>query len=143
MHMKCFQIDQRGCQPSSPSLHREKTNAQGKAARGILRQAADGAGAPALLTLLCGILLAAHPARAQFPVTYTFTSDFNSAVPANLTMTGNAVVNSGYLKLTSAIGGQIGTAFVDGLSGAQGVQSFRANFKAAIFGGTGTPADGY
>src|SRR5262245_42981200 len=97
---------------------------------------------PALLGLL-GLCLAALPARAQFPATYSFTNDFNGSLPTNATLIGSAVVNAGYLKLTPATPGQSGSAIIDGLPSAQGVVSFRANFKAAVFGGSSTPADGY
>jgi hypothetical protein len=85
-----------------------------------------------------------HPAAAQFSTTFGYTNDFNGAPSANLTLTGTAAINGGYLKLTTQTpGGQTGTAFIDGLPSAQGLQSFQASFKAAIFGGTATPADGF
>ncbi|HXG47978.1 MAG TPA: proprotein convertase P-domain-containing protein, partial [Methylomirabilota bacterium] len=90
------------------------------------------------------ISLLAPSAPAQFPSSVTFSNDFNGDVPAGMTLTGSATVNGGYLKLTTHTpGGQLGTAFVDGLPSAQGVTAFRATFRAALFGGTIPPADGF
>jgi subtilisin-like proprotein convertase family protein len=92
----------------------------------------------ALLAVLIG-----WPARAQFSGTYSFTNDFSAGVPPNLKLTGTAQIFNGYLALTFNSPGQIGSAFLDGPPAAQGVESFRADFKAALFGGSTPPADGY
>ena len=96
----------------------------------------------ALLLVLASSFVS--PATAQFPTTFGYTNDFNSAPSADLTLTGTASIDGGYLKLTTQTpGSQTGTAFIDGLPSAQGVQSFVVTFKAALFGGTTPPADGY
>lgn len=94
--------------------------------------------------LFVAMLLCAPPARAQLSSTFTFSNDFSGAVPAGMTLTGSAAVNGGYLKITTQTpGGQLGTAFIDGLPSSQGVQSFRVTFRAALFGGSAPPADGF
>jgi hypothetical protein len=72
-------------------------------------------------------------------------SDFNSGLPAGSSIYGNAVVEGGYLKLTTAVGSQSGAFsildFGDGLP----VSRFYATFKAVLWGSTccgGMPADG-
>src|SRR5262245_24900647 len=98
-----------------------------------------------LLNFGLGILgFLSFSAHAQFPTSFIYSNDFNGSTSSNLTLTGTATVNGGYLKLTThAPNGQLGNAFIDGLPSLQGVRSFRATFKAALFGGTVTPADGY
>src|SRR5262245_37621882 len=96
-----------------------------------------GIGTFTWLAFVGAFLLSIFSARAQFPTSFTYTNDFNGGASSNLTLTGTATINGGYLKLTTqAPGGQLGTAFIDGLSSAQGVRSFRATYRAALFGGT-------
>jgi hypothetical protein len=66
----------------------------------------------------------------------TYSSDFNSGTPAGMTLFGAANVSGGYLQLTPAANGQFGIAYVADFGGGQLVQSFRATFKAALFGST-------
>ncbi|HXJ56019.1 MAG TPA: hypothetical protein VNU68_05065 [Verrucomicrobiae bacterium] len=76
----------------------------------------------------------------------TYSSDFNSGTPAGMTLFGAANVSGGFLQLTPALNGQFGIAYIDDFGGGQLVQSFRATFKAALFGSTccgGLPADGF
>ena len=78
----------------------------------------------------------------------SFCADFNSGVPPGLTLFGQAAVNGGFLKLTTALEGQFGIAYVNDFNGGQNVSAFRATFKAALFGSTccgagAFPADGF
>ena len=79
----------------------------------------------------------------------TFCADFNSGVPAGMTLFGNASVDAGYLKLyTIPQAGGFGIAYIDDFNGGQNVNAFRATFKAALFGATCCgggffPADGF
>jgi|GEM_PF-2482874 len=75
-------------------------------------------------------------------------TDFQSGVPAGITLFGNASVDAGLLKLyTVPQAGGFGIAYLDDFSGGQFVQAFRATFKAALFGSTFLdglfPADGF
>ncbi|MBI3869816.1 MAG: hypothetical protein HY299_14935 [Verrucomicrobia bacterium] len=72
-----------------------------------------------------------------------FVNNFNGAVPAGMTLTGNAAIDGGYLKLTSASLGQQGRATLDDFAAGQPVAEFTATFKASLFGGTTPPADGF
>ncbi len=71
-----------------------------------------------------------------------YASDFSGA-PGGLTVAGSASVNGGYLKLTTATGGQDGTATVGDFGGGAPVTHFRAKFRLAAFGGSAPPADGF
>ncbi|MDQ6630777.1 MAG: PA14 domain-containing protein [Verrucomicrobiota bacterium] len=78
----------------------------------------------------------------------TFSSDFNSGLPVGATNYGNATVaatggftNSGVLKLTTAVGGQVGSFVINDLDAGQPIQSFVATFKVLI--GGGSAADGF
>lgn len=78
----------------------------------------------------------------------TFCADFNSGVPAGMTLFGQAAVNGGYLQLTLAQAGQFGIAYINDFNGGAPVSAFRATFKAALFGSTccfngAFPADGF
>src|SRR5262245_57549400 len=78
----------------------------------------------------------------------TYSSDFKSGTPAGMTLFGAANVSGGFLQLTPALNGQFGIAYIDDFGGGQLVQSFRATFKAALFGSTccgggSLPADGF
>lgn len=65
----------------------------------------------------------------------TYSSDFNSGTPAGMTLFGAANVSGGYLQLT-AVSDPFGIAYIDDFGGGHLVQSFRATFKAALFGST-------
>ena len=79
----------------------------------------------------------------------TFSSDFNSGLPAGTTLFGNAsvtaaggVTNSGCLQLTTATASQSSSFVITNeLDPGQTIASFRASFKAYIGGGSG--ADGF
>ncbi|MBL9169439.1 MAG: hypothetical protein JNN07_16990 [Verrucomicrobiales bacterium] len=83
----------------------------------------------------------------------TFTADFNDAtVPAGSAVYGSTIVDSaggvdggGVLKLTQAVNSQTGSFVVDDLDpgSAGGLNSFTADFKMRVGGGTATPADGF
>jgi hypothetical protein len=80
----------------------------------------------------------------------TFNSDFNSGIPWDITLLGNAadydhssggVNNSGVLKITTATASQQGTAVVEDLDAGQVVAGFEVEFDLFIGGGNG--ADGF
>ncbi len=94
--------------------------------------------------VLFALFLFATNVPAQFPSSIAFSNNFSAGLPSGMTLAGTATVGDGYLKLTTQTpGGQLGTAFWDGLPSVQGVRSFRATLKAALFGGTVPPADGF
>ncbi|MDB6069798.1 MAG: hypothetical protein JWL81_969, partial [Verrucomicrobiales bacterium] len=83
----------------------------------------------------------------------SFTADFNDGLaPAGTTLFGDAnsgviettggVGGSGCLKLTKAVNGVQGSMIIDDLDAGAAVNSFTANFKLRIGGGSSTPADG-
>lgn len=70
-----------------------------------------------------------------------YTNDFSSGVGA-ASLRGNAVLDSGSVRLTPNIGDQEGSLVIDRLDGGRAVQGFDASFTLAI-GPTGSPpADG-
>lgn len=70
--------------------------------------------------------------------------DFNSGVPSGTTLFGDATVNGGILKLVTLPANLgWGIAYVDDFGGGNFVNGFRATFKAALFGSTFGPADGF
>jgi PA14 domain len=79
----------------------------------------------------------------------SFTTDFNSGLPAGTAVFGNTLVstnggltNSGCLKLTTATNTQNGSFIItNDLDAGQPVVSFTASFKALV--GGGTAADGF
>jgi hypothetical protein len=83
----------------------------------------------------------------------TFSADFNdAAVPPGSAVYGNTIVDpaggvdgGGVLKLTQAVNSQTGSFVVDDLDpgSAGGLNSFTADFKMRVGGGTSTPADGF
>ncbi|MEO7297125.1 MAG: hypothetical protein ABI042_00965 [Verrucomicrobiota bacterium] len=84
--------------------------------------------------------------------TKTFTSFIGSTakfytefcvLPPNAAIYGDAVLDQGILKLTSAIGNQGGSIVIEDLDAGSVVGSFDVNFKALIGGGSGSGADGY
>src|SRR6185436_2664754 len=63
--------------------------------------------------------------------------DFNAGAPTGLRLFGDARVDSGRLKLyTVGQPNSFGIAYIDDFNGGQPVASFRATFKAALFGST-------
>ena len=87
----------------------------------------------------------------------TFTTDFNSGLPANTAVYGNAFVdttggftNSGCLKMTTAALSQTAGFILNNLDPTPGpvypstaINAFTATFKLALGGGTVPPADGF
>jgi len=74
----------------------------------------------------------------------SFSTDFNSGLPAGTASFNDAVIDNGVLKLTNAVNNQHGAFYVDPLDPGLAVQSFTATFKALVGGGTlDTPADGF
>ena len=85
------------------------------------------------------------PVLAQPEVTYC--TNFNSGIPAGMSLFGSATVNGGFLHLTDASGG-LGVAYINDFNGGQRVTAFQATFIAALFGSTccgggAFPADGF
>ena len=80
----------------------------------------------------------------------SFFADFNDGlVPANATVYGDAAVmasggytNSGFLQLTTLVGGQNAAFIINDLEAGTPVVSFTASFKCLIGGGGYTGADG-
>lgn len=66
----------------------------------------------------------------------SFCADFNSGVPAGVTLFGQAAVNGGYLKLTTTAQGEYGILYIHDFNGGAPVSAFQATFKAALFGAT-------
>ena len=64
-----------------------------------------------------------------------YCANFNSGIPAGMTLFGSATVNGGFLKLTDASGG-LGVAYLNDFNGGQKVTAFQATFIAALFGST-------
>ena len=71
-----------------------------------------------------------------------YTSDFQGDTPPGMTLSAQAAVNGGYLKLTTAAGGS-GLATINDFGGGALVTHFRASFQLAMFGGSLPPADGF
>ena len=79
----------------------------------------------------------------------TFTADFNSGtVPAGSTISGTAAANaaggytnSGGLRLTEAVGGQVGNWVVNDFSAGAAINAFNATFKVEL--GPVGGADGF
>jgi hypothetical protein len=73
-----------------------------------------------------------------------FCADFNSGVPPGMTLFGDARVDAGRLKLeTVGQPNSFGIAYLDDFGDGRFVQTFRATFKADLFGSTTYPADGF
>src|SRR6266567_4310619 len=96
--------------------------------------------------LQTGLLVSAATLSAQAG---SFSSDFNSGLPAGATLYGTAVVeptggvgDSGCLKLTKASNSQSGSIVLDDLDGGQPIYGFDVSYDVLIGGGTATPADG-
>src|SRR5262245_64062103 len=79
----------------------------------------------------------------------TFTADFNTGtVPAGSSLVGSATVNatggytnSGGLRLTENIGGQVGDLLISDFSSGAAISSFTASFKVEL--GPVGGADGF
>ncbi len=101
-----------------------------------------------LLACLASALAFMSPAVAG-----SYNNDFTSSTPTGLTLIGTGtrgdgsdfipIIESGHLVLTYAENGLQGSAFLDALDGASTVDSFNANFKVRVGGGSSTPADGW
>src|SRR5690349_21346767 len=99
---------------------------------------------PSKLIVLCSVAAAAVQAG-------TFSTDFNSGLPAGTAVYGNAIVdsiggvgNSGVLKLTTNVPSELGSFVINDLDPGQRVLSFTANFKVAIYTtNTIAPSDGF
>ena len=94
-----------------------------------------------LIALFAFGIAAAEPARADA----TLTTNFSSGLPAGSSVYGNAVVDSGVLKLTNAIIVQDGYFYVNDLDAGQPVTELMVSFKMLVGGGNSTPyfpADG-
>lgn len=66
----------------------------------------------------------------------TFSTDAIASLRGNATLTG------GVLQLTSATGGQIGSAILDSVSVGEGQTGFNASFLFGMGSGSSPPADG-
>jgi len=80
----------------------------------------------------------------------TFTANFNSGLPAGSTTNGNAFVDtsggtggSGVLKLVRSVNSQNSSYIVEDLDAGAPVYGFDLSMKAAVGGGSATPADGW
>jgi hypothetical protein len=80
----------------------------------------------------------------------SFSSDFNSGLPAGTAIFGNAIVdaaggvsNSGALVLHPALGSQAGGFIVGNLTPNRRVTTFSASFRLRIAEGSAEPADGF
>ncbi len=87
------------------------------------------------------------PIECPTPGRPSFNANFIYGRPAGVSVFGSAVVNGGWLKLTTPTTAY-GIAYIDNFSGSQPVWGFEARFKAALFGslccGNGAlPADGF
>ena len=77
-------------------------------------------------------------------VPMVFNSSFSSSgIWSNETLFGNATLNSGVIKLTTAAGSLKGGFLINDFSGGRFVSGFKATFKLYIGGGTAAPADGF
>jgi hypothetical protein len=79
----------------------------------------------------------------------TFFSDFESGLPANTAVYGNAIVEStggvggsGCLKITKAVNSQSGSFVIENIDGGNPIYGFDISYKVLMGGGTATPADG-
>jgi len=80
----------------------------------------------------------------------SFSTDFNSGLPANTAAYGNAFVDStggpdgsGCLKLTTAASSQFGTFVLPDLDSGNRIETFVATFNVHMANGTASPADGF
>src|SRR4051812_48803601 len=79
----------------------------------------------------------------------SFSSNFNDGQPPEVWFTGTAfwsdtggVGNSGVVKLTEAVNGQMGSMLINDLDGGSEITGFTARWKMKLGGGTVRPADG-
>ena len=80
----------------------------------------------------------------------TFSTDFNSGVPAGASLYGSALVDttggpdgSGCLKMTSAVASASAGFVIDNFDNGGAITAFTAAFQLVMGGGTATPADGF
>ena len=72
-----------------------------------------------------------------------FVADFFSTLPVGITTYGNARISGGFLHLTDAAAGQVGSLVIQDFAGGEPVRSFRASFRVSLRDGTPDPADGF
>lgn len=89
------------------------------------------------ITTTGGVTAQVNSVTNIFDQTYTFGS-----LPAGWSVTGNAGVTGGYMRLTDAGNSQQG-AFVSNANFIPAMKSFRASFDLRASDGSGNPADGY
>ena len=80
---------------------------------------------------------------AVFGEMVSFTNDFNSDLPLGTSTNGNAVVDSGVLKLTEAAFTQTGWFNISNLAPGKAIAAFTATFKVLLTSGSANPADGF
>ena len=80
----------------------------------------------------------------------TFTANFNSGLPANTAVYGNAFVdttggpdNSGCLKMTTNAVNQTAGFIINDLESGAAIDAFTATFQLVLGSASGTPADGF
>ena len=80
----------------------------------------------------------------------TFTTDFNSGLPAGAAVYGSALVdtiggvgNSGCLKMTSNAASQTAGFIINDLESGAAIDAFTATFQIVLGSASGTPADGF
>jgi hypothetical protein len=71
----------------------------------------------------------------------SYTNDFSSDIGA-ASLEGDAVLDSGSIRLTDSINSQLGMFFIDDLTPGSAISSFTATFDLQIGPGSTTPADG-
>ena len=73
----------------------------------------------------------------------TVTYDFNSGLPLDTAIYGNAFLSSGVLELNANIGSQSGAFLTTDLAPGRVVRGFATTFKARLLPGSSPPADGF
>src|ERR1039458_6191360 len=80
----------------------------------------------------------------------TFTTDFNSGLPAGTAVYGSALVdttggvgNSGCLKMTTNAVNQNAGFIINDLESGAAINAFTATFQLVLGSASGTPADGF
>jgi hypothetical protein len=99
-------------------------------------------------TLLPSLLISLTTTLAAYAG--TFTSDFNSGLPAGTAVYGSALVdtiggvgNSGCLKMTSNAASQNAGFIINDLESGAAIDAFTATFQIVLGSASGTPADGF
>ncbi|MFM7734462.1 MAG: hypothetical protein ACKPBU_00570, partial [Alphaproteobacteria bacterium] len=104
---------------------------------------APRASRPRIATGILSMLLLALPAVAGAG---TFTTDWNSTLPSNVTLTGRnghtAILTGGHVRLTPELSNENGRAIIDDLDPGVAVTAFSAHFRFGLVN-SGTAADGY